>query len=104
MKKELSKIQEIVNVLMPLYEKACSEKEEKSALSQEALKESWAIAERYHLNKATEAELEDSDKKLDAINDEYEAACDKYYCLDDVLNKLYETIEAMESYIYYQEG
>lgn len=104
MKNELSKIQEIVNVLMPLYEKACSEKEKKGALSQEALKESWAIAERYHMNKATETELEAIDKKLDAINDEYEAACDRYYCLDDILTKLSESVEAMESYIYDYEG
>ena len=61
-------------------------------------------SEYYTLKEATEAELEAADKKLDSVDEEYEAACDKYYGLDDILTKLSESVEAIENYIYDYEG
>lgn len=100
MKNELNKIQEIINTIKPLHETANNEREEKRVLFHEVRKETKKILSKYLAKEATEDELEAADKKLDSISEEYEAACDRYYGLDDILTKLSETAEAIENYIY----
>ena len=104
MKNELNKIQEIISTIKPLHEAANNEREEKRALYHEVNKENKKILSKYLVKEATEAELEAADKKLDSISEEYETACDRYYGLDDILTKLLESVEAIENYIYGQEG
>ena len=104
MKNELNKIQEIINTIKPLHETANNEREEKRVLFHEVRKETKKTLSKYLAKEATEDELEAADKKLDSISEEYETACDRYYGLDDILTKLLETAEAIENYIYIQEG
>ena len=104
MKNELDKMQEVINAIKPLYEAANNEREEKRVLYHEARREARKALSKYLVKEATEAELEAADKKLDSVDEEYEAACDKYYGLDDILTKLSESVEAIENYIYDYEG
>ena len=104
MKDKLNKIQGIINTIKPLHEAANNERKEKRALYHEARKEAKKTLSKYLVKEATEAEVEAADKKLDSIDEQYEAACDRYYGLDDILTKLLESIEAIENYIYNQEG
>ena len=104
MKDKLNKIQEIIDTIKPLHETANNERKEKRVLYHEARKEAKKTLSKYLVKEATEAEVEAADKKLDSIDEQYEAACDKYYGLDDILTKLLESVEAIENYIYNQEG
>lgn len=100
MKNELNKIQEIINTIKPLHEAANNERKEKHVLYHEVNKETKKTLSKYLAKEATEDELEAADNKLDSISEEYEAACDRYYGLDDILTKLLESAEAIENYIY----
>lgn len=104
MKNELDKIQEIIDAIEPLYETAKKEREEKRVLYHEARREAKKALSKYLVKEATEAEFEAADKKLDSVDEEYEAACDKYFGLEDIFTKLSESVEAIENYIYDYEG
>ena len=104
MKNELDKIQEIIDAIKPLYEAANNDRKEKRALYHEARTEARKALSKYLVKEATEVELEAADKKLNSVGEEYEAACDKCYGLDDILTKLSESVEAIENYICDYEG
>ena len=99
MKDNLNKVLEIMNTLKPLTERAEIERALWRNTYDQARKESHHIVAKHRRGELSEAEMEEADKRLDAIDEKYEDACDKAYCLEDIMTKLAEAAELMEQYM-----